>query len=249
MRRRVDSVDVLDTAEEYRRRFDALYDSGSGAVLAGSHHRDTPPVDGGRWGVSVVFLPDNELAARLGAITSEAMAVAGPAHWPTGHRRAVHFTVRAIEAHRVRIPEADPLVVRCTGALHRAASTSGPVRLRLSGLTLTPSGIMVCGYPVDRAGGDFAARLGGELGADGRFEERYRRDIWYATLVHFAAGIEDRQELVRWVAHRRDLPVGEAVFGAADLVRFEHDGGQPVRVRLARAVLRGGDGPPPEPES
>jgi hypothetical protein len=238
MRPRTGGIDTLDTVEEYRRRFDALFARGSGAVLAGSHHRDSPPVDGGRWGMTVVFLPDDVVAGRLEAITSEAMAVAGPGHWPTGNRIAVHFTVRAVEAHRACVPDGDPFAARCAGALDRAAAAE-PVRLRLSGLTLTPAGVLVCGYPVGRAAADFAARLSGELGPDGWFEEHYHRDIWYATLVHFAGAIADRRALVRWVDQRRDVAVGEAVFGAAELVRFEHDGRQPVRVRLARAALRG----------
>jgi hypothetical protein len=114
------------------------------------------------------------------------------------------------------------------------------VRLRLSGLTLTPSGIMVCAYPADRAAGDFAARLAAALGPDGWFEEHYDRNIWYATVLHFAAAIEDRAALVRWVADRRDLPLGEARFDAADLVRFEHRAGHPAPVSLARAPFAGG---------
>jgi hypothetical protein len=59
-RQRANSVETLDTAEEYRRRFDALFARGSSAVLAGSHYHDSPPVDGGRWrcwllGVSGIF--------------------------------------------------------------------------------------------------------------------------------------------------------------------------------------------------
>ncbi|MBF9131347.1 hypothetical protein I0C86_20615 [Plantactinospora sp. S1510] len=94
------------------------------------------------------------------------MSVAGSGHWPTGAPQAVHFTVRAIEAYRPDLSVDHPLVVRCAAALHRAAQMSRPVRLQLRGLTLTPSGIMACGYPVDTAADDFAARLGVELGAD-----------------------------------------------------------------------------------
>ena len=228
-----------DTAEEYRRRFDELHTRGCGAVLSGSHCRDSPPVEGGRWGMSVVFLPDEMLAGQLAAVTTEALAVAGPRHWPTGYRAAVHVTVRAVDVHRAGVPDGDPLASRCAGALERAAAVSEAVRFRLSGLTLTPSGVMVCGYPVDHAAADFGARLGAELGPDGWFEERYDRTIWYTTLVHFVDAIDDPRALVDWVARRRDLIVGDAVFDAVDLVRFTHNGRQPVVAPLARAPLRG----------
>lgn len=224
------------TTEEYRGRFDALFDRGRSAVLAGSHHRDSPPAEGGRWGMSVVLTPDDKVADRLDALTAEAMAVAGQAHWPTGNRSTVHFTVRALEGHRAHIPDDDPLATRCAEALRRAAQTSTPIRLHLSGLTLTPSGVMVCAYP---AATDFAARLSAELGADAWFEQNYDRNIWYATLVHFAAAIDHPQALVTWVTHRRDTPLGDAVFDSAELVRFDHRGQHPIRVRLAGAAFAG----------
>ncbi|GAA3767766.1 hypothetical protein GCM10022225_62770 [Plantactinospora mayteni] len=51
--------------------FDRLFGRGRDAVLAGTHYRDSPPVDGGRWGLSVVLLPDPACAARLAAVTAE----------------------------------------------------------------------------------------------------------------------------------------------------------------------------------
>lgn len=227
MRRRPGTVDVWDSDRVYRQRFDGLFQRGRRAVLDGAHVRDSTPVDGGRWGMSVVFLPDEPLAGALEAITGEAMTVAGPGHWATGRRDAVHFTVRAVEAYRSHIPAGDPLVARYTAALHE---TAVPVRMRVEGLTLTPSGVMVCAYPRDRAAADFSARLGERLGSDGWFEETYPRNIWYATLVHFADAITNRQALVEWVTQRRNLAVGEATFDRAHLVRFEHTRGRPVRV-------------------
>lgn len=64
----------------YAAAFDRLFERGRSAVLSGAHYRDTPPVDGGRWGLSVVFLPDPAAMDRLAAITAEAMSHAGPEH-------------------------------------------------------------------------------------------------------------------------------------------------------------------------
>lgn len=94
---------------------------------------------------------------------------------------------------------------------------------------------MLCAFPEDPAAAGFADRLGAELGTDGWFEAAYHRDIWYATLVHFAAEIRDPSGLVDWVAARRRLDLGTTTVGAADLLRFAYNGRQPVRVGLARA--------------
>ncbi|MDG4833987.1 hypothetical protein O7627_32470 [Solwaraspora sp. WMMD1047] len=171
-------------------------------------------------------------------MTAEVMAVAGPWHWPTGAPEAVHFTVRAIQVHRRHVPVGDALAGRCVAAMGRAAAACRPVRFRLSGLTLTPSGVMVCAFPLDGAADEFADRLGEQLGPDGWFEDSYHRDIWYATLVHFTGEVRDRQGLVDWVTSRRTLDLGETTIDTADLLRFRHNGRQPVRVGLGHAQLR-----------
>ena len=221
----------------YAAAFDRLFEQGRTAVLSGAHYQDTPPVDGGRWGLSVVFLPNADAADRLAAVTAEAMRVAGREHWPTGAPHAVHLTVRAIQVHRSVVSADDPLASRCEAALRRAAAGARPARLRLAGLTLTPSGVMACAFPEDNAADAFAGRLGDELGADGWFEAQYHRDIWYATLLHFTGEIPDRQGLVDWVAARRHLDLGVTRADEAELLRFRYDGRQPVRHTLARSPL------------
>src|SRR5262245_48025382 len=93
----------------YAAVFDRLFEQSRGAVRSGAHYRDTPPVDGGRWGLSVVFLPDAGFVERLAAVTADVMDLVGGEHWPTGAPEAVHFTVRAIQVHRSTVPADDPL--------------------------------------------------------------------------------------------------------------------------------------------
>jgi hypothetical protein len=237
-----------ESDERYRERFDALFERGASAVRTGSHYRDTPPVEGGRWGMSVVLVPNAVGIRQLAAITQQVIVLTGGDHWPTGDPAAVHFTVRAIEGHRRLsrrqthgcrdlVPDDDPLAARCGDALKRAAAACRSVRLRLHGLTLTPSGVMLCAYPADAGAAAFAARIDAELAEDGWFERQFHRDIWYATLVHFTDAIEQPEALVEWVARRRDEPFGEAVFATGELVRFTYNGRQPVRLPLTRAVF------------
>ena len=225
------------TDAQYRWVFDRLCDRGREMILAGTHYRDTPPVEGGRWGPVVVFMPDPACVDRLAAITGGLMDVAGPGHWPTGAAHAVHVTVRAIQAYRVDIPPVDPVTSRAAAAVARAAAAAAPVRFRLTGLTLTPSGVMACAYPCDGAADDFAHRLRAELADDAWFEANFHRDIWYATLLHFAGPVLDPAALVAWVAARRDLDLGVAVVDEVELIRFRYDGRQPVRVPMARSHL------------
>jgi hypothetical protein len=184
-------------------------------------------------------VPTGEALNRLGAVTADVLAVAGDRHWPTGAPEAVHFTVRAIEAHRPSLSRADPLATRCATAMEKAAAAVGRVRFRLDGLTLTPSGVMVCAYPADDAADAFADRLEAELGDDAWFEAEYQRDIWYATLLHFASEVRDPGALVDWVSVRRRLDLGLVEVDTTELVSFRYNGLQPVRVRLAQAAFAG----------
>jgi hypothetical protein len=227
------------SGSQHRMRFDRLFSQGRDAVTTGAHFADVPPVAGGRWGMSTALVPDGPVADQLANVAAELMRLAGPGHWPTGARDAIHLTVRAIEVHRPGLSGADPLVARCAAALARAAAGSNRVRFRLDGLTLTPSGVMVCAYPLDDAADDFADRLGLELGEDGRFEAAYRRDIWYATLLHFTAEVRDPAELVEWVSERRSMHLGIVELDSAELLTFRYNGRQPVRLALARAPFGG----------
>ena len=234
------TLGITATDAEYRAVFDRLFEGGRHALLSGGHYRDTPPVEGGRWGPSVVLVPTGPGADALAAVTTEAMSVAGRGHWPTGAPHAVHITVRAMQAHVPDVPATDPFLTRCAAAMRRAAATVGAAaRFRFGGLTLTPSGVMACAYPLDGAADDLARLLREELGDDGWFEANFHRDIWYATLVHFAADLADPTALVEWVAERRDLDLGPIVVDEIELLRFDYDDRQPVRVPLATAPLGG----------
>lgn len=193
--------------------------------------------EGGRYGTSVVFLPAQADAQRLSAVAEVLLAVAGPIHWPTGSAETVHFTVRALEPFRADIPADDPLMRRGAAALERAASRSGPVRLRLRGMVLTSGGVMACAYPVDDGPQRFAASLADALGDDGWFERNFDRSIWYTTLLHFAGEVSDPGALVEWVRSRNQLDLGEVLFDQAHLLRWRFNGRQPVYTVVHAARL------------
>ncbi|HEX3812108.1 MAG TPA: hypothetical protein VHX59_04625 [Mycobacteriales bacterium] len=120
-----------------------------------------------------------------------------------------------------------------------AAADAGPVRLRLTGLTLTSASVMVCAEPVDGNAERLAAGLEKQLGDDGWFEADLVRDIWYCNVVHFAGAIEpDRAaELVDWVAARRSLALGDAVAHNVELVQWVYRDGRIVPTVLFQAPL------------
>lgn len=216
---------------------------GRDAVVAGEEVYDRPPsVDSPRWGVSAILRPDDAAAEALARLTGALSAVAGEAHWPTGRLGSSHLTVRDLERYRDPVPADDPLLGRYNAAVARAAKRSGPLTFTLTGLVLTPGGVLMVAEPTDPAPAQLRATLARELGADGCYQHAgYRRDLWWSTLLHFAEPLTDGAALVDWVEARRTLdPAGQpGVFRARtiDLVRYEYDGAGTVPVTLAAFPL------------
>lgn len=203
--------------------FDRLYDEAVPALLAGDHRQDEPPVDGGRWPVSVVGIPDEAAREVLAGVMREALALAGPGHFETGRSDASHLTVRALEPYREAAAAEDPISAEWVAALEEVGRTCPPVQLRLTGVTLTNSGVMVQAEPIDDEPWELMRRLRAALGPLSWFEDQWgERDIWYASVVHFAAPVLDAPGLVDWARDRRSSLAHDVVLDALTLTRFRY---------------------------
>lgn len=100
---------------------------------------------------------------------------------------------------------------------------SPPIRLRLTGATLSVSGVMVQAEPADAAPWELMRRLRAALGPLAWFEnQRHERDIWYARVLHFAAPLRDAPGLVGWAEERRRSLAHDVELDALTLTRFRH---------------------------
>jgi len=218
--------------------FDHLFAEAVPLIRQGLHKRDTPPVEGGRWPVSVVLRPDQASARRLEQVMAEAETLAGPGHFRTGIASSLHITVRALEGYREAAAGDDDVVQRYALAMSRAARQVEAIELDLVGMTLTPGTIMVCAHPVDDSADTFMDALKDQLGADAWYEAVFRRDIWYANLLHFAADIAQPAGLIEWVEERRQLSLGRMVLDTAELWRFRYEDGADGRVMRPTFLAR-----------
>jgi hypothetical protein len=204
-------------------RFDELFTEAAQLITNGQHLRDTPPVEGGRWPVSVALRPptDSPLSRTLDQLTTEAASLAG-GHWQTGQTGSAHLTVRALEYYRPTIDADDPAVKRYRSAMDRAAGLAGPARIEVTGLTLTPGTVMASAVALDDNASLYMARLGEELGPDDWHERDYGRNLWYLNLLHFTTDIPDPEPLITWVKTHRNTSFGQVTIPTAELVRFHH---------------------------
>ena len=224
--------------------FDRLFAEAAPLVDQRLHQRDTPPVDGGRWPLSVLLRPGKTSAEKLEQTMAESELYAGSGHFRTGIAGSVHFTVRALEPYREAVGDGDEAAVRYARAMSRAAGAVGTIELDLVGLTLTPGSVIVCARPVDDNADRFKDLLTDQLGEDAWFEAGFRRDIWYATILHFAADIEQPAELVEWVDQRRQLDLGRTVIDSAELVRFRYENGANGRLMRPEVLATARTGSP-----
>jgi hypothetical protein len=203
--------------------FDRLLDEAVPALLAGEHSRDEPPVDGGRWPVSVVAVPDREARGVLADLMGEALVHAGPGHFETGRSDASHLTVRALEPYREAASATDEVSGQWIAALDQVGRASAPVTLRLTGVTLTASGVMVQAEPGDDAPWELMRRLRHALGPLAWFEEQWQeRDIWYSSILHFAAPVLNPAGLVGWAQRNRASLALDVTLASLVLTRFRY---------------------------
>lgn len=124
------------------------------------------------------------------------------------------------------------------------------IELDLVGLTLAPGSVMACAYPVDGNADKFMDLLKEELGEDAWREAGFTRDIWYATILDFAADIAQPAELIERVGQRRELDLGRTVINTAELVRFRYEDdaqGRLMRPELLASVRMGSFGQSADP--
>jgi len=224
--------------------FDRLFAEAVPLIQQGLHQRDTPPIEGGRWPVSVVLRPDPASAERLERVMAEVEGLAGTRHFRTGIAGSGHFTVRVLEGYRELVGEHDEVIQRYARAMSRAAWQVGAIELDLVGLTLAPGSVMVSAHPVDDDADRFMDLLKDELGDDAWREAGIRRDIWYANILHFAAEIAQPAELIEWVAQRRVLDLGRTTIQTAELVRFRYEDSTHGRLMRPTVLARSRMGSP-----
>jgi len=203
-------------------QFDRLFLQAAPAVVNQRHKREAPPVNGGRWPVSVVLFPDVTMAMALNQVMDEVLQLAGPGHFHTGLAGSSHFTVRALEYYRDDVCPDDADVVRYRHAMQHAAHRAGPIALTVTGLTLTLGTVMAAAKPADDQADRFMDALKDELGQDAWHEGDVRRNIWYLNLLHFANDIAHPHRLVEWVQARRHVDLGVTHTDRAHLVRFRY---------------------------
>ncbi len=220
---------------------DTLHDRGRAALLEGRPTLDLPPTAGSRrWGLSVVVRPGAGLADRLAAETADLVALAGADQWATGSTGSAHLTIFSLEPHRPGVTLADPAARHFADATERAASVAGPATFAVTGLGLTPGGVIASCEPADDAARALRPALAAALGGD-VFELAYRGEQWWMSLLHLAAPVARPSALVDHVEARRTEMLGDLTVATLELVRYDHHtgpaGSRMVPITLASTAL------------
>lgn len=222
---------------------DSLHADGREALLRGRARLDEPPVEGSRrWGLSVLVRPAPDLADRLDAVTASLVELAGPGQWATGASGTSHLTLYSLEPHRPALTQADPAARRYADAMRRAAAATASATFAVTGMALTPGGVIATCVPRDAGARSLRAALAAALGGEA-FEASYRGDQWWMSLLHLAAPVARPDALVSHVDARRREALGTLAVRELELVRYEYRtdarGSRMTPVTLATALLAG----------
>lgn len=173
--------------------------------------------------MSVVCRPDAAASSFLASTMREALVHAGPGHFETGSEDASHFTVRALEPYREAASPDDAITEDWISALEAVARETPPVHVRLLGVTVSTGGVMAQAVPLDDTPWQLMRRLRTALGPLAWFEDQWQeRDIWYASVLHFAAPVLDAPGLIAWATARRHQPQLDIVLDTVSLIRSRY---------------------------
>ncbi|NJP91947.1 hypothetical protein HCN51_21200 [Nonomuraea sp. FMUSA5-5] len=209
---------------------------GRATLLAGRATYDVPMVEGAlRWGAAAVLRPEGAVVDRM---TELAATVDAPGHWVHGGR-TLHVTLRSLEPYRTRVPEDDPLRRGYGAALAEAVDGLPPARVRLAGVHPHQGGVLVGAHPEDDTLDTVRKRFAHALESRGirDLEHGRVRDLWYVSLVHFAAPLTNARELVAWCDAHADADFGTAELRTAEIVQFVLTGGRIHVVPWERAAF------------
>ncbi|CAM3138304.1 hypothetical protein [Stackebrandtia soli] len=225
-------------------RDDEFFAKGIAALRGGDIQADLPLVDGGpRWGVSAVMRPGREAITALSDVGAEAAALAGAGHWLHGEP-SMHVTLRGFEPHSVRDFSGDEHIARYIAAIDAAAAASTPITVTFRGVAPHRGGVLAL---IDHSG-DTPEAIHGNLVAAVEeaghpdYETDFHRDIWYASLLHFAGTVIAPEALAVWGEYHRDRLITSSRLDVIELVRWRYTGKGVSAETVHSAPIGGLDG-------
>jgi hypothetical protein len=208
--------------------YDALWSRGREALRFQASAEvpllDPLPVEGGlRWGISAVFRP-RAWSAALQRCAAELAKLMGPEHFVYGPD-SMHVTLRQFEGYRAEVRRDDAQLRMYGDALFTFASRQAPVKIDLRGLTASPAGAIVQGWPITDLD-DMRSDLHRQLEASGApllGPEKERSDLRrtaHASLSIYGGPVADTSALMGFIDAHRATPFGEQCFDRVWLVGY-----------------------------
>jgi hypothetical protein len=227
----------LSIAASYDRDWDAAAD----LLRAGAYIGEEPPAEGSlRWGVSVVVTMGADVGGTLGAVAENLRRRCRGAHL-VYRRDDLHATVRSLEGYRTVVDEG--ALTRYADTVRTACRGVGPVRLRLRGLSGSPTCLLVRGYP-GRGMTELRRRLHriaaantppGPLGVDAA---RIRASA-HVTLAVLRPEGGPEPELCAFVDANRATELGVVEATGLSIVRYDWQADRIAMRQIARIEIDG----------
>jgi hypothetical protein len=217
----------------------SLWERTDDALRTATYDPDPQPAHGdARWGLSVVFPIDGFV---LDALRPELDAMTRLRKSPhlVYAPDDLHSTVRSLEGFQDTVPAAQ--IEHYAEQLNRLTRGIGPIEVDYVGLSGTPSGIFVCGYPSPTLA-ELRERLHhdqlptGPIGVRSVDAKRTRTTA-HVSLVVFRPPLTDETNLAEYVSARAATRYGRLAVRSLSVVRYRPTADSVHMEELSRVAL------------
>jgi len=207
----------MTLAEQY----DAMREQALRAITQGEANLDAllDSAQDTRRGITLLARPPAAINAAIGAILADFQAVEpGQYYYPATD---IHLTILSIIScyDGFTLDKIDPVAYQ--DAVREVAATSPPFRINFTGLTASPGGIMVQGFPE----GDGLQRLRDatrsffqQSGLQQSIDQRYSIQTAHSTVIRFQRKLHNPDALIALINNYQRLAFGSFEVNTVELV-------------------------------
>ncbi|TDO73647.1 2'-5' RNA ligase [Flavobacterium chryseum] len=201
--------------------YNQLYIKSSEAILAGNHHVDTQinNASDSRFGITLLIRPNDSIKASIQSILNELKAVDDTQYYYPDSD--IHITVLSIISCYDGFSLNTISVQDYIEIIQRSLVGIDHIKIDFKGVTVSPSAIMIQGFPTDESLNNLRTKLRENFKASAleqSIDIRYEISTAHSTIMRFQQKFENPEKLLAVTEKFRDYNFGEFTVDKLELV-------------------------------
>lgn len=201
--------------------YNQLYIKSSEVILAGNHHVDTQinNASDSRFGITLLIRPNDSIKASIQSILNELKAVDDTQYYYPDSD--IHITVLSIISCYEGFSLDTISVQDYIEIIQRSLVGIDHIKIEFKGVTVSPSAIMIQGFPTDESLNNLRTKLRENFKASAleqSIDSRYEISTAHSTIMRFQQKLENPEKLIAVTEKFRDYNFGEFTVDKLELV-------------------------------